>query len=92
MDEEIQLINGNKKFSYCRNIIIGEGRTSYVFRGKYDGRNVAVKRIIIGSDRDSADLSSRDEIKILSELQHAHIVKFLFSEDYRTCRYKCSEI
>ena len=73
---------------------IGEGRTSSVFRGNYNDRNVAVKRIVIDSDTDLADLSSR-EITILRELQqHAHIVKFWHSEDdiTRTCRYHYSEI
>ena len=93
MAEEIhQFINRNQNFSYQPNNKLGGGRTSNVFRGNYNDGNVAVKRIVIDSDTDLADLSSR-EIAILRELQqHAHIVEFLFSVDYRSCRYHYSEI
>ncbi len=77
-------INDRKMFSYCRKDIIGCGRYGVVFRGRFSGRDVAVKRIQL---LDANNESNSRELPNLRQLKHDNIVELFHVEDNDDFRY-----
>jgi serine/threonine protein kinase len=61
------------QFEYNRNEPLGEGGYGTVFRGKFDGRQVAVKRVNLEKASDNEEI-------ILQQLDHPNIIKLFHSE------------
>ncbi len=53
--------------------ILGEGGFGSVFRGTFDGREVAVKRVVMTKVNDN-------EENVLKQLDHPNVIKFFHSE------------
>jgi hypothetical protein len=84
MEKIMVFINDDKKFSYCRQDIIGQGRYGVVFRGNFSGQDVAVKRIQL---MDANNESNSRELLNLCQLKHDNIVEFFHVEDNDDFRY-----
>jgi len=66
-------------FEYDRNLVLGKGGFGAVFRGHFNGEDVAVKRILEDSSLKTSCGDSREEMAMLS-LNHPNVVKLLHSE------------
>lgn len=70
-------------FQYDRNQVLGRGGFGAVFRGYFNGNNVAVKRIEQISLNTS--LSDREE-RAMMNLNHPNVVKFIHAESDKNFR------
>lgn len=63
--------------TFDRKSVLGKGAFAIVFKGKFRGQDVAVKRI---QNEDVVDLSSVEmnrEISLMKEMDHPNVVKLL---------------
>lgn len=65
----------DNKLSYSSNNFIGEGGFAFVFRGKFQGQDVAVKRIQLHPS--STGQLTDNEIEFQSKLKHNNILQIL---------------
>ncbi|XP_045027711.1 probable serine/threonine-protein kinase irlB [Daphnia magna] len=63
-----------KKITFERNATLGKGAYGYVFRGKFEGIQVAVKRVLLDGN------IKRNEEECLKKLKHPNIIKLFHSE------------
>ncbi|XP_057370244.1 uncharacterized protein LOC130691331 isoform X2 [Daphnia carinata] len=65
---------------FDRNDLLGRGGYGSVYRGKYKGKSIAVKRIM--KEKDGRDPIAGNELKFLQQLRHPNIVKLVhFTSD-----------
>ena len=65
--------------SWDRNKLLGKGAYAYVYAGKLNGQDVAVKRLQIedAAPMDDCVVSDR-EVEAMIELDHPNVLKLLF--------------
>jgi len=68
------------RINYNENDILGEGGFGQVFKGRFDGKDVAVKKIEI-----RFSINDAREEEFLKNNQHANILKFFHAERYANC-------
>ena len=68
-----------RKLHYDRRDILGDGGFGVVFKGNFDGVDVAIKRIELARLR-STTFTDR-EIKYQREMNHPNVVKLLHVEE-----------
>ncbi|KZS01475.1 Uncharacterized protein APZ42_001857, partial [Daphnia magna] len=62
-----------KKITFNRDATLGEGNYGSVFRGEFEGRQVAVKRILLNK-------INKNEEECLQKLKHSNIIKLFHIE------------
>jgi serine/threonine protein kinase len=65
--------NNNMKIQYNREVPLGEGGYGTVFPGTFQGREVAVKRVLL-------NMANGNEEEALKKLDHPNIVKLFHVE------------
>lgn len=83
MDEELVTL-GDPSLSFSRSLILGKGNYGVVFSGKYNGKDVAVKRIELER------MNQREEA--LFHLDHEHVVKLYHWRDNKDFRFYVLEL
>lgn len=81
--------SGDLSFSYDRSKKLGAGGYGEVFSGKYNGKNVAVKRVPLTNidARKLLDNKPREEV-LLDQLHHENVVKLIgVVRDHKDFRY-----
>ncbi|XP_045027701.1 serine/threonine-protein kinase/endoribonuclease IRE2 [Daphnia magna] len=74
-----------KKITFERNATLGEGAYGSVFRGKFEGRQVAVKRILLNK-------INKNEEECLQKLKHLNIIKLFHIESDNDFRFYALEL
>ncbi|XP_057374368.1 serine/threonine-protein kinase/endoribonuclease IRE1-like [Daphnia carinata] len=74
-----------KKITLKRNAALGEGAYGSVFRGEFEGRQVAVKRILLNKFNENEEESLR-------KLDHPNIIKLFHSESDNEFSYIALEL
>ena len=69
------------QIEYDREVPLGQGGYGSIFPGKYNGRQVAVKRVQLHL------VSDIEEIDALQRLDHPNIVKLFYSESDENFKY-----
>ena len=69
------------QIEYDREVPLGQGGYGSIFPGKYNGRQVAVKRVQLHL------VSDIEEIDALQRLDHLNIVKLFYSESDENFKY-----
>ncbi len=72
-----------KRIEYDRSCVLGKGGFAIVFRGTFDGKIVAVKRI----QQDMLAKDNQREEEALRRLNHLNIINLLFVEDDEDFKY-----
>ncbi len=67
------LQNNNMEIQYNREVQLGEGGSGSVFPGTFQGREVAVKRVLL-------NMANGNEEEALKKLNHPNIVKLFYVE------------
>ena len=70
----------NRKITLDRSKRLGEGRYGSVFLGRFNGKEVAVKRVQLHN-------VNENEEKALQQLDHPNIVKLFYSESDENFKY-----
>lgn len=73
----------NKRINYDRSYILGKGGFAIVFRGTFDGKLVAVKRI----QQDMIAEDNQREEEVLRRLNHPNVISLLYVEDDEDFKY-----
>ena len=67
------------QLSWDRNKLLGKGAYAYVYAGKLNGQDVAVKRLQIEDAAPMDDFVVSDrEVEAMIELDHPNVLKLLF--------------
>ncbi|KAK4011188.1 hypothetical protein OUZ56_020301 [Daphnia magna] len=74
-----------KKITFERNATLGEGAYGSVFRGEFEGRQVAVKRILLNK-------INKNEEECLRKLKHSNIIKLFHIESDNDFRFYALEL
>lgn len=74
-----KMADNERDFTYDKNVLLGNGDYAYVFRGRFRGEDVAVKRVQLLSNMTSKTDKEAEAHRNLND--HVNVVRLLETRD-----------